>query len=46
MTNLSARPRLARRAWIVAALVLALVQGALLATTGAGTGGRLWGGSG
>lgn len=33
MTEPSARPRLARRAWIVAALVLALVQGALLATT-------------
>jgi hypothetical protein len=33
VTNLSARPRLARRAWIVATLVLALVQGALLATT-------------
>ena len=46
MTEPSVRPRLERRAWIVAALVLALVQGALLATTGAGTGGRLWGGSG
>ena len=35
MTEASARPRrrLARRPWIVVALLLALVQGALLATT-------------